>query len=106
MPRDGIYIVDLCDEILGKQAVREHKFPFLLGDPGKNGRRSCLPVDAYYPHLNLVVEYDECQHSEAVPFFDRRIVASGITRGEQRKKYDLIKREGLPQRGFSVLVFS
>lgn len=106
MARDGIYIVDLWDEILGQQGIKEYRFPFLVGDPGKSGRRTRLPVDVYYPRLKLVVEYDECQHSEAVPFFDRRIVASGITRGEQRKRYDRIRRDVLPQHGLSALVFS
>jgi hypothetical protein len=60
----------------------------------------------YYPGLELVVEYNERQHSEAVPFFDRRVGASGMSRGEQRKIYDRRKQEVLPQYGIAVVVFS
>jgi hypothetical protein len=29
-PKDQAYIVDLCDEVLGLAAKREHRFDFLL----------------------------------------------------------------------------
>ncbi len=105
-PKDETYIVDLCDEILGQKALRGHRFPFLLGDLGKNGRRSCLPVDAYYPDLNLVVEYHERQHSESVMLFDRRTTISGVKRSEQRRIYDRRREEVLPQHGITVVVLS
>jgi hypothetical protein len=105
-PKDESFIIDLCDDVLRMKALRGHRFDFLLGDPGKDGRRRRLPVDAYYPKLNLVVEYNERQHSEPVGFFDRRIVASGITRGEQRKKYDLLRQELLPRHEIALVVFS
>jgi hypothetical protein len=63
-------------------------------------------VDAYYPLLNLVVEYHERQHSEVVALFDRRIVAGGGTRREQRKRYDLRREERLPLHGVALVVFS
>jgi hypothetical protein len=102
--RDETYIVDLCDAVLGQPALRQYRFPFLFGDPTKRGRRIPLPVDAYYEKLSLVVEYHERQHCEPSPFFDRRIVASGITRGEQRRIYDLRRMEILPQNGIEVIV--
>jgi hypothetical protein len=105
-PKDENYIIDLCDDFLRMKAQRGHRFDFLLGDPGKDGRRRRLPVDAYYPALKLVVEYNERQHSEPVSFFDRRIVASGETRGEQRKKYDLLRHELLPRHEIALVVFS
>jgi len=104
-PKDENYIIDLCDDFLRMKAERGYTFDFLLGDPGKDGRRRRLPVDAYYSALKLVVEYNERQHSEPVSFFDRRIVASGITRGEQRKKYDLLRHELLPRHGIALVVF-
>jgi hypothetical protein len=105
-PKDETYIVDLCDDILGLKAHRGHRFDFLLGDPGRGGRQSRLPVDAYYPELNLVVEFHERQHSESVTLFDRRPTISGTTRGEQRKVYDRRREEVLPQHGITLMVFS
>lgn len=61
--RDEAYIVDLCDELLGCRAQRQHRFPFLCGDSGR-----CLPVDAFYAGLNLVIEYRERQHSKPCRF--------------------------------------
>ena len=49
MLKDEHYIIDLCDHVLGMTALRQHKFDFLRGDPGKHGRCRRLPVDAYYP---------------------------------------------------------
>jgi hypothetical protein len=89
---DEHYILDLCDKVLGVKGCRQHHFDFLRGDigpQGGTGRR--LPVDAYYQSLKLVIEYRERQHSEKVPHFDKRPTISGMTRGEQRKKYDAMR---------------
>ncbi len=98
---DESYVIDLCDEILKKKALRQHQFDFLKGDSGRK-----LPVDAYYPDLNLVVEFREKQHSETVKFFDRRQTVSGMGRGEQRKLYDQRRREVLPEHGIKVIELS
>ena len=90
--KDEQWIISLCDSVLGLRAIRQHRFPFLLGDPGFSGRRVALSVDAFYPDLDLVIEYHERQHSEEVPFFDRKIKASGMTRGKQRRHYDDLRR--------------
>lgn len=103
---DENYVIDLCDEVLGKTASRQHCFDFLRGDPGKNGQGRKLPVDAYYPSKNLVVEYNERQHTEAVPFFDDKKTVSGVSRGEQRKLYDERRKEVLPQHGIKLVVIS
>ena len=80
---DETYVIDLCDEVLGTVALRQHRFDFLRGDagPGKQGMR--LPVDAYYPELQLVVEYCERQHTEAIPIMDRRMTVSGVDRARK-----------------------
>ncbi len=103
-PTDETYIVDLCDDVLGMTAQRGHRFDFLLGDPTRRGTRVRLPVDAYYPALKLVVEYHERQHIEPSPFFDKRIAANGLSRGEQRKSYDLRRHEILPANGITLIV--
>lgn len=95
---DESYILNLCDEVLGRAAHRQHRFPFLRGDTGRS-----LPVDAYYSDLCLVIEYRERQHTEAVPFFDRRMTVSGISRGEQRVLYDQRRRDVLPQHGMTLI---
>lgn len=94
------YIINLCDDVLQLTAKRQHKFSFLKGDTGR-----FLPVDAYYEELNLVVEYHEKQHTEEVHFFDKRITASGITRAEQRRKYDELRRTEIPKNGLSLVIF-
>ena len=98
--------IDLCDEILGTKALRQHCFDFLRGDSinGKRGRK--LRVDAYYESKNLVIEYNEKQHTEDVAFFDRKKTISGITRKEQRKLYDERRKVVLPQHGISLVVIS
>lgn len=103
---DEAWIIDLCDKVLGRQAIRQHCFPFLRGDAGQSGRRVPLPVDAYYPDLFLVIEYHERQHTSPVPFFDRRKTVSGVVRGEQRKRYDERRWEVLPKQGYQVIIFN
>jgi len=99
MPRDENYIIDLCDSILELCAKRQHRFDFLCGDTG-----SKLPVDAYYPEINLVIEYHEKQHTEPVAFWDNKQTASGIPRGEQRVLYDQRRIEVLPENGINIVV--
>ena len=103
-PKDESYVIDLCDAVLGQTARRGHRFDFLRGDVSRTGRRAALPVDAYYPDLKLVIEYHEQQHSTAAPFFDRRATPSGVSRGEQRKYYDDLRRKLLPQHGIELVV--
>jgi hypothetical protein len=97
---DESYIIDLCDQVLNAKALRQHRFLFLRGDTGIS-----LPVDAYYPELNLVIEYCEKQHTEPVKFFDKRQTASGVSRGEQRKIYDQRRRDVLPEHGLVLVEF-
>lgn len=103
---DEHYVINLCDELLQEQASRQHKFDFLLGDYHKDGKsRTALPVDAYYHGKNLVIEFMEKQHTEAVDFFDKpeRMTISGVSRLEQRKKYDARKKEGLQANNIQLL---
>jgi hypothetical protein len=87
-PKDETYVIDRCDEVLGFKSLRGHRFSFLKGDEGKTGTLAALPVDAYCPDLNAVIEYHERQHSEPISHFDRRVVIGGISRGRQRMIYD------------------
>ena len=106
---DEFYVIDLCDEVLGEAALRQHRFAWLVGDPSpKTGRKAGLPVDAYWPTRDLVVEFYERQHSEAVPFFDKpdRLTVSGVSRGEQRALYDERRRQLVPQQGIRLVVIT
>jgi hypothetical protein len=106
--RDEIYVIDLCDKLFGLRASRQHRFGWLVGDPGADGRARHLPVDAYFEELGLVVEYREHQHDRPVPFFDKtdRVTVSGVHRGEQRRIYDRRRNELIPQHGLRLWVIS
>ena len=108
MNKDEHYILDLCDEILGKKSSRQHRFDFLLGDQNKKGTSIKLPVDGYFHELKLVIEYRERQHTESVAFFDKlnKITVSGVHRGLQRKIYDERRRTELPKNGLQLIEFS
>lgn len=104
---DESYVIDLCDEVLASKASRQHKFDFLRGDPSSNNKRGVeLPVDAYYKDLNLVVEYNERQHTESVALFENKKTVSGVSRGEQRRIYDKRRQEVLPKHGIDLVVIS
>ncbi|NUP41552.1 MAG: hypothetical protein HOY76_32135 [Streptomyces sp.] len=103
---DEAYVVGLCNRILGEQALTQHRFAWLLGDPGVGGRRVKLPVDAYWPEHRLVLEYRELQHDQAIPHFDKpeRLTVSGVHRGEQRALYDARRDEEIPAHGLRLVV--
>ena len=98
---DEHYVIDLCDEVLGAKGSRQAKFDFLRGDKGHR-----LPVDAYYENKNLVVEYYERQHTEAVKLFDNKMTASGVTRDVQRRIYDERRKTEFPKHGIDLVVIS
>ncbi|MCX5394390.1 hypothetical protein [Streptomyces sp. NBC_00094] len=103
---DETYVIGLCDRILGETALTQHRFDWLLGDPGAGGRRVRLPVDAYWPGHQLVVEYRELQHDLPMPHFDKpdRLTVSGVHRGEQRALYDARRDERIPAHGLRLVV--
>lgn len=105
---DEHYVLDLCDDVLGRKGLRQHRFDFLLGDPNAQGKCAKLPVDSYYPELNLVIEYKEQQHTKPNKHFDKPdlFTVSGVHRGEQRKIYDQRRLEVLPKHGIRVLEIS
>jgi hypothetical protein len=91
--KDELYVLDLCDQLLGP-GERQKRFAWLLGDASlTTGKKTPLPLDGYWDSFRLAVEFQEKQHFESVPFWDQKITASGMTRGEQRKVYDQRKVE-------------
>lgn len=105
---DEHYVLDLCDIVLEETGLRQHKFDFLLGDANTKGKKAKLPVDIYYPDLNLVVEYKEQQHTKPNKHFDKPdlFTVSGVHRGEQRRIYDQRRLDILPQNGIQVIEIS
>ncbi len=103
---DEAYVIDLCDEILGQRALRQHRFPWLKGDPSASGASALLPVDAYYSAHRLVVEYRESQHFKPTPFFDRRQTVGGVDRGEQRRIYDQRREQEVPAHGLRLAIIA
>ena len=103
---DEAYVVDLCDAILREPASRQHRFDWLLGDPGRDGCRRTLPVDAYYTGHRLVIEYRERQHEEPVAHFDKPdvLTVSGVHRGIQRRIYDDRRAAEVPGHGLRLVV--
>lgn len=102
---DEFYVIDLCDEILGASASRQHRFDWLRGDWSERKQSfSHLPVDAYWPSLHLVVEYAERQHSESVKVFDQRDTVSGVPRGQQRRIYDQRRVDLVPVNDLTLIV--
>lgn len=100
--------MDLCDQVLGEVGDRQHRFSWLLGDPGASGRRAKLPVEGYWREANLVVEYRERQHDQPIAFFDKpdRITVSGVHRGLQRALYDARREELIPAHGIRLVIIS
>jgi hypothetical protein len=104
--RDEHYVLDLCDEVLGRLASRGHRFNWLLGDPGQDHRRRTLPVDGYYESLRLVIEYRERQHDGPGPRHWNKPTVSGVSRDEQRRRYDERREVEIPSHGLRLLVIS
>lgn len=102
---DEKYLLDLVAEVLAEPDYRwQHRFPTLVGDPGKDGLSRPLPVDGYFPRHRLIVEYWEQQHSAPVPIMDERLTVSGVTSGHQRRLYDVRRREWAEANGMRLVI--
>lgn len=87
---DEAYLLTLCDQALGEVGKRQHRFDWLLGDPGRNGRCARLPVDGYWPHFDK----------------PHRLTVSGVHRGVQRGIYDARRDERIPARGIRLVIIT
>lgn len=87
---DEYYLVNLCDEILGKEASRKHTFESIVGNLHKRGKgRTKLPVDAYYEDLKLVIEFRQVRESQ------EELSEQEKARLEQIAYYDDLKKKGV-----------
>ena len=102
---DEKYVLDLVAEILAEPDYRwQHRFPSLLGDPGKDGKRHPLPVDGFFPRHKLIVEYWEPQHSAPIPIMDEGMTISGMSRGHQRRLYDQRRQTWADANGLRLVI--
>lgn len=108
MPRQQErYCAKLVGEALGGVPhLENYRFDFLRGEPTPTLPKGAkLPVDAYYPSHNLVLEFREGQHyGDRFAFRDGRITATGETRKIQRTKYDKKREDVLPKHGLRLLI--
>lgn len=103
---DEYYLIGLCNELLGEKASHQHTFSFLLGDFHKDKKtRTRLPIDAYYPKLNVAIEFFE--REDLIPTDDldkaEEMTVSRVSRKEQRKKYTERKREVLLEKEIGLV---
>jgi len=96
------YVFDFVEGRLKEDCQRQKRFDDLVGDLGLGGRRRKLPVDGYFPRRKLIVEYRGRQYYQPVPFMDRRMPLSGVTRGAQRQIYDARKEPWVEKQGLLV----
>jgi hypothetical protein len=50
-----------------------------------------------------VIEYHELQHTNSVEFWNK-VTACGLTRDQQRRRYDRIRAKALPKNGIKLVV--
>lgn len=100
---DEKYVLDLISKILDCPYEWQKTFSDLIGDADRKGRVKKLAVDGYFESVNLIVEYRERQHFEAIPFMDRRLTISGVPRGVQRRIYDDRKEKWATTNGHRFL---
>lgn len=106
---DEAYVISLCDKVLGQKAYRQKKFDFLVGDIHKDGKKFTeLPIDAYYDSLQLAIEFRIKEHAESTSKSKRqeKETVSGMSRREQRIRYDLRKEKVLTEKGIAVIIIS
>lgn len=88
--------IELFKKILRTEnAETQKRFDFIRGDKG-----TMLPLDAWFPEYNFVLEYMGKQHFIGVKHFDRR-----PGRNKQRKRYDSLKREMLQKHKIGLIYF-
>ena len=87
---DENYVIDLCDEVLGIKANRQHRFGFFC----PNGDQLTPLVTAYYEVLNLVVEYRDSAAPYNEPAPPRTVTPHW---------HDQLRRDVLRQHGFRLL---
>jgi hypothetical protein len=95
---DEHYALSLCEDILGRKALRQHTFDWLRADPDARGSRRRLPIGAYWP-----------EHATAAHYYAGPIVpdlATASDRTLQRVAYDYRRRTELARYRIRLLEIS
>jgi hypothetical protein len=103
---DEVYILGLIDELFNETGSRRHTFDDLLGDLHQNGEtRTELPIDIYYAKFKLALEIVEHpgKKKNTIESKEEKLTVSGITRAEQRLKYQKRKKIVLTQKDISFI---
>ncbi|MEQ8241189.1 MAG: hypothetical protein RIA69_18385 [Cyclobacteriaceae bacterium] len=100
---DEHYLINHCDDLLGVTALRNFKFNFILGNYHKDGKtRSSLPVSAYYPEHNLVIELIVPEDAISIDH-PKRQTPEGTKRAELMGIYAERKKRGLQEKGVNFI---
>ena len=95
---DENYLFDLCDQILGQKALRQHLFHF--PDKGRN-----FPVHGFYPELELALYYRKPPQSEVVTHLKHISWISGRSIHREKEEEGFLQRcrEQLSEKGIRFL---
>ena len=95
---DENYLLDLCDEIIGQKALRQHLFHL------RDKERS-FPVHGYYSELNLALYYQKPPQSEVVTRLKNISWVSGRSLHREKEEEEFLQkcRELLAERGIQLL---
>lgn len=105
---DEKYVLDICDEILNLNSLRQYSFEFLIKNPEKKDKKREFTIGAFYEELNLVIEYTDREHSEKATLVDKinNMAISVIYGGKERKVYDKSTSENIGKKEFKILEIS
>ena len=104
--KDEDYVIDLCNIVLNKKGHRQKTFGFLLGDVHKDEKtQTRLPLDAFYEDLKLAIKYKKFYSAKPILDDDESepLTVSGMSREEQRERYDLRRAELLRENGIRLV---
>lgn len=104
---DEFYVLEHCDAVLGQRGRRQHRFDWLRADPLPNRRRgTALPVDSYWPDLELVVEFREQDPEAEGAEGSDALALANAHRGQQRRQHDQRRETEIPEHGIRLVVIT
>lgn len=86
-----------AEEFYSMKCISEYRFDWLISDKGY-----VMPVDMYFPELNLIIEYNGQQHYFPVDFGCGEEIA--CARYEAQRRRDKLKYKLIEKHGFNLLI--